>query len=87
MTTLTPRQRAIYARNLEAVDRLTKIGYHIVTEPARLKYGLPSDSQHLYLYRKRHGMIDLFTISVLSGAEYVGCREAVPVRGDERIKQ
>ena len=87
MVALTPRQRAIYVANLEAVTKLESFGYHLVTEPVRLKYGLPSDSQHLYLYRKRKGLIDLFTISVQSDAEYVGCRPAIAVRGDQRIKQ
>lgn len=85
MNGLTPRQRAIWVANFGAVNKLGQIGYKIVTEPVRLKYGLPSDLDHLYLYRRRHGLIDLFTISVISGAEYVGCRPAVAVRGSERI--
>jgi hypothetical protein len=70
--------------NFEAVKKLERIGYRIVTKPVRLKYGLPESEDHLYLYRLRHGLIDLFTVSITSAAEYTGCREAVVVRGDER---
>jgi hypothetical protein len=72
--------------NLEAVEKLKRFGYRIVTKPVRLKYGLPESEDHLYLYRLRHGLIDLFTVSITSAANYTGCREAVVVRGNEREK-